>query len=260
MSVYPSKPPVEILKFGSAEALAERAASDLRDFLQRSAGGSQASLIALSGGRIARDFFRASAAWLGAEPRCLAGAHFFWADERCVPPQDAESNFRLAEESLFRPARVMPEQVHRIRGELPPSEAAALAAREFQDVCGREGHAPRFDLVLLGMGEDGHVASLFPGEPEAARENPALFRPVKAVKPPPHRVTVGYGVLREAGEVWVLASGAGKERALQNSLTSPDATPFGHVLHGRPATRIYTDVLLSPEAGAQPQMEADGRG
>jgi 6-phosphogluconolactonase len=238
------KPPADVRSFPSAEALTQAAASDFGNFLGRRSGGGEVTLVALSGGRIAKDFFRTVASMVGGSPVLLRHVHFFWADERCVPPGDRESNFRLADEWLFQPARVVPENIHRIRGELPPAAAASAAVREFREVCAHVQHAPRFDLVLLGMGEDGHVASLFPAESRAAQEDPALFRAVVAAKPPPHRVTVGYGVLRDANAVWVLASGAGKEPALQQSLKSPDATPLGRVFHHRPATRIYTEVLI----------------
>ena len=125
-------------------------------------------------------------------------------DERCVPPDDPESNYRMAREKLLD--HVSPASVHRIAGELGPDEAAAA----YGEIVG--GLAP-LDVVLLGLGEDGHTASLFPGHPEleaggwavAVRNSP---------KPPPDRVSLTLPALRGARLVIFLASGAGKADAV----------------------------------------------
>ncbi len=99
------------------------------------------------------------------------------------------------------------------------------------------------DLVFLGMGEDGHVASLFPSEPEVMMQDAAVYRAVfDSPKPPPQRLTLGYPVLAAAREVWVLASGAGKETALKASLGGNGKTPLGRVLSMREGTKLFTDI------------------
>jgi len=100
------------------------------------------------------------------------------------------------------------------------------------------------DLVLLGMGEDGHVASLFPGEAEDVMNSSAVYRAVTASKPPPRRISLGYGALVAAREVWMLASGSGKETALRESLSPTGATPLARLLRARGRTRIFTDIRL----------------
>jgi 6-phosphogluconolactonase len=97
-------------------------------------------------------------------------------------------------------------------------------------------------MIFLGMGEDGHVASLFPGETEDVINNGLVYRAVTAVKPPPRRITLGYAVLAAATEVWVVASGAGKEGALKESLSANGKTPLGRVLRSREDTKILTDI------------------
>src|SRR5437870_4416455 len=92
------------------------------------------------------------------------------------------------------------------------------------------------------MGEDGHVASLFPGEPRGALSEPSVYRAVTAVKPPPRRITLGYPAIFAAREVWVLASGAGKEAALRQSLSPTGTTPLAHVIQNRHFTTILTDI------------------
>jgi 6-phosphogluconolactonase len=224
--------------------LAQTAASDWqREIAGLRAAKAAAVSTALAGGRIAREFFTALASLIKAERVSLEGVHFFWGDERCVPPDDPESNFRLANEFLFRQVTVPSQQIHRLRGEIEPREAAVLGEtelRQFTDC--PVPKMPQLDLVLLGVGENGHVASLFPEESEEQMANPAVYRAVTAVKPPPQRITMGYGVLAAARQVWVLASGEGKHQALQESLAAGGRTPLARVLHSRHSTRIYSDI------------------
>ena len=99
---------------------------------------------------------------------------FFWGDERCVPPNHPDSNYRLADDALLRPLGIGPERLHRIYGELEPAVAARAAEAELR-AAGPvpPTEQPVLDLVLLGMGEDGHVASLFPDAP------PELIKPMR---------------------------------------------------------------------------------
>ena len=106
-----------------------------------------------------------------------------------------------------------------------------------------EAGQPMLDIVFLGMGEDGHVASLFPGEPEEANAAKSVYRAVTASKPPPRRITIGYGAIAVARQVWVLASGAGKEQALRESLAVVAQTPLAKVLKLRSHTKIFTDIF-----------------
>lgn len=202
--------------------------------------------VALSGGRIAQKLFAFSAEQARARTMSFKHVHFFWADERCVPPENAESNFRVARDLLFAPLGIPETQVHRILGETSPEIAAAKAEEEIRRIVPlNNAGQPVLDLVLLGMGEDGHVASLFPGEPEELRSSQAVYRVVKdSPKPPPNRVTLGYQAIAAAEEVWVLASGAGKEDALRNSLELSGRTPLAQVLKLRRQTIIFTDVAL----------------
>lgn len=201
-------------QFGGPELLAQTAASDwLREICGIKPKGARVST-ALSGGRIARDFFAALAQEVKARQVSLEGVHFFWSDERCVGPTDPESNFRLANDLLFMPLKLPALQIHRLKGELEPRQAAVAAEADLRQFTAcPPPRFPEIDLVLLGMGEDGHVASLFPGESEEAIASPAVFRHVTAAKPPPLRLTLGYSTLAAAREVWVLASGKGKKQA-----------------------------------------------
>jgi 6-phosphogluconolactonase len=230
-----------IEKFENAAALATTAA---RNWLQRlSDHPSRNYYAAFSGGRIAKSFFAAITQEAKERRSTLEPIHFFWADERCVPPDDAESNFRIAREDLFQPLDIQEDQIHRIKGELQPENAARMASEEIcRIVPARKNEYPVLDIIFLGMGEDGHVASLFPRGREMPRQ---IYLPVVASKPPPNRVTLSYEMIAHANEVWVLASGSGKENALRESLSDQGTTPLAKVIRMRSKTTILTDTALS---------------
>lgn len=179
--------------------------------------------------------------------------HFFWADERCVPPDDVESNFKLANELLFTPLRIAPAQIHRLRGELPPEEAVERANAELARVAPFENGERALDLIFLGMGEDGHVASLFQNamfdlEKNAKCNSAFIFVP-NSPKPPPRRISLNYKAIAAARQVWVLASGRGKEDALRRSVIaegrmSEGQTSLGKVIMSRAMTKIFMDIPL----------------
>lgn len=237
----------------SPEALARAVAAALTDHLQARLAARPVFTLALSGGRIAGPLFDALVAAERARPRPLLaapGVHFFFADERCVPPDHPESNYALARARLFVPLNIPPERVHRLRGEADPAQAAAEAERELRWLTTTPaGELPRLDLVWLGLGEDGHVASLFPGAPAPGTESRAVYLPVTGPKPPPRRLTLTYAALVAARAVWVLVSGPGKAAALAESLRPEGVTPLARVLREQPAARIFTDLPEPPAAG-----------
>ncbi len=224
----------------NAADLAEQCAAE---FLAWQDPASAPKSVAISGGRIAKDFFSSVARLSQERGQSLAHVHFFWADERCVPPENADSNYRSAAELLFTPLGLAPQNLHRIRGELESECAVREAEAELRRFApANAAGQPVLDLVLLGMGEDGHVASLFPGEAEDVMTSSAVYRAITASKPPPRRITLGYAVIEAARAVWVLASGTGKEDALRESLLPRGKTPLARVLRERTQTRIYTDL------------------
>ena len=264
-----------IISFPTDDALAMAAAAAWLDAIAAAQAAGRGFSVALSGGRVMRKFLTAAAALAAQRPMDFKAVHFFWADERCVPPDDPESNFRLANEALLQPAAVPNENVHRLRGELAPAIAAQVASAELRQVCAAaNAELPVLDLVLLGMGEDGHVASLFPGNVATEADVTSVFLPVfDAPKPPPNRISLGHGPLAAARTVWVLASGPGKQDALQRSLATagitraaslsstettgwkpvvhdrqdacpPATTPLARAIQRRAATTIFTDIAL----------------
>ena len=229
------------LHFDDSESLADAAAHRWHEALVQH-DRQNPFTVALSGGRTPKALYKAFA--IRAEGVQLDNVHFFWGDERVVPLTDDESNYKLAAEPLFQALKIPESQIHRIQTEQDETCAVQQAEREICRVAelGASGQ-PVLDLVFLGMGEDGHVASLFPGDQEAI-ESQAVYRAVTGPKPPPRRITLGYRTLAAAREVWVLASGEGKKEALKNSLADDGDTPLARVLQSRKNTEIFTDFIL----------------
>jgi 6-phosphogluconolactonase len=246
----------ELNTFATSDELTTAAATAWLRLVQ-AAAGSPAQCVALSGGRLTGKLFSAITEQSWRNGVALGSVHFFWADERCVPPDDSESNFRIAQELLFGPLRIDARHIHRIRGEARPELAAAEVEAELRQIAPPDPTGqPVLDLVFLGMGEDGHVASLFPGESESETRSPQVYRPVVALKPPPRRITLGYASLATARQVWVLVSGPGKEAALEQSLSPGDRTPLARVLRVRRHTKVFSDVRIQrAEAGGMPGRE-----
>ena len=235
----------ELIPFPDTETLVQQVAGRWLDAVDAAAASGKPFHVALSGGRVAGRFMAAAHGLGTARGTRWDNVHFHWGDERCVPPDHADSNYKLAQSALLDPAGIDAARRHRLRGELPPEEAAHLAEVELARVTGTvSGSVPVLDLVFLGMGEDGHVASLFPGAPEAVVNSNRWVIPVIGPKPPPQRLSLTFQVLAAAKEVWVLASGAGKEEALRESLRIGGSTPLAHLLSLRSRTRIMTDLPL----------------
>jgi len=208
-----------------AEAVAARAAAVVQRHLERARAERGSAHIALSGGTTPGRTYELLAAgeadWRGIE--------VWFADERCVGPEDPESNYRLASETLLARAAIPPSQVHRMEGELGPEEGARRYAGELAERVEREtagGGLPALDLVVLGIGPDGHIASLFPGAPALEADERAVCLGVTdSPKRPPQRITLSLGMLRAARACILLATGPGKADAVSAMLGEPS----GHV-------------------------------
>ncbi|MEO7298600.1 MAG: 6-phosphogluconolactonase [Verrucomicrobiota bacterium] len=234
--------PFELKTFADAAALADEVAALWLEQIKKR----PAQTVALSGGRISRLFFQKVSERALAEEIFLSEIDFFWADERCVPPSDPESNFALANETLFSLLNISPQKIHRLAGELEQAEAVQEANREISRVISPSTNGqPALDLIFLGLGPDGHVASLFPNAaPEVLHCDEPFLSIQNSPKPPAHRLSLSYAAIAAAKEVWVLISGEGKESALRESLSGYGTTPLANVLKSRFQTRIFTDLKL----------------
>jgi 6-phosphogluconolactonase len=189
---------VELVVRPDVEAAAQTAAERLAEAARAGAA------IALSGGSTPRLAFEIAARLEPSWGRASA----WWGDERCVPPHDARSNYRMAREALLdRLAR--PPEVYRIRCELPADEAAAAYEEELGDM--------RLDLALMGIGPDGHTASLFPGAPTVDEGERRVVPAEPGFEPFVERVTLTLPALRASREVLFLVTGAEKADAVRRA-------------------------------------------
>jgi 6-phosphogluconolactonase len=148
-------------------------------------------------------------------------------DERCVPPTDDQSNYKLANEFLLSRTKISPSNIHRIKGELEPSEGAREYGEEIRRFFGIKGNEiPAFDVIHRGIGPDAHTASLFPGEPLIGNEG-GLTAAVWVEKMKSHRVTLLPAVLRAGRHTVIQAAGADKAEPIYNVLFGPE-DPFAY--------------------------------
>jgi 6-phosphogluconolactonase len=222
-----------------ANALMEATASRFSELCGAAIAARGRFTCALSGGSTPRQLFT-----LLANPRLAARidwsrVDFFWGDERCVPPDHPDSNYRMARETLLDAIKPAAERVHRMAGELAPE----LAATQYEELLHRFFDIPRtgppacFDLVLLGMGDDGHTASLFPGTP-AVHEAKRWVVVNQLRADAPFRLTLTFPVLNAANNIVFLVSGAGK------------AARVKQVLQGSGADAPLPAQLIRPTHGA----------
>ena len=208
--------------FANLEELSRAAATRFAELCRERVEGGNLFTAALSGGSTPRRLYEILSGPELSEGIPWDRVHLFQVDERCVPPDHAESNYRMIREALLDRVRIPKANVHRIQAELSdPGNAAEFYVQEFSRVFRlATGEIPRLDLVFLGMGPDGHTASLFP-------DSPALTERAKWVcanfvdKLHANRVTLTYPVLNTAREVIFLVSGSEKAETLRRVLEGP---------------------------------------
>lgn len=163
----------------------------------------------------------------------------WWGDERCVPPDDERSNYRLAKESLLDRIASAPREVHRIRGELEPAAAAEELDRELRGV--------ELDLLLLGLGPDGHVASLFPGSPQLAVEDRRAVSGPAGLEPFVDRVTMTMPTLQSARRIVFIVAGEQKAEAVRRAFGGEvaDDVPAGLVRLAPVPVEVYLDAAAA---------------
>lgn len=176
----------------------------------------------------------------------------YWVDERCVPPGNSESNYRMTSEALLSKVPLAAEHVHRMEGELDPEVAAARYESTIRNTFKLEGaETPTFDLVLLGMGDDGHTASLFP-HTEALNDLTHIAIANHVPQKNTWRITLTWPVINQGREVAFLIEGAGKAQVLCDVFTGPyqpDTLPSQII---RPASGRLTLLLDAAAASKMP--------
>jgi 6-phosphogluconolactonase len=227
------KPSIRIFK--SLEELSVHAAEIFVEQAEKATQERGRFMVVLNGGGTPVRLFQ----FLAADSRekvDWSKIHFFWGDERCVPSSNPESSYGQALDLLLRHVPVVEANVHRIKGELSPAEAAEEYARTLSEFASSPLDWPRFDLVYLGMGEDGHTASLFPGLPVDVTE-PVVPVTAHYQDRPAERVTMTTPVFNSARTVVFMATGEKKARTL------------AEVLSGRYNPELYPAQRIDPRDG-----------
>lgn len=230
-----SSPEVHVA--GHHQAVAEVAGAEVLAVVRRAVAGHGRAGVALAGGTTPGPLYSylATAGTAGAP---WDRVDFFFGDERCVPPTSPESNYALARRELLEPLGIPAQSVHRIEAELrPPAAAAEQYERRLRTHFG--GHTPEFDLVLLGVGADGHTASLFPGDgalEEAQRWVVPVWAP--AGYEPAERITLTLPVLNRARAVFILAVDAAKHSLIAAVLSGDEQAQRLPIARVRPTGRL----------------------
>jgi 6-phosphogluconolactonase len=227
--------------FPNSHEAAEHCAAQILQYLK----DAPQSTLAISGGSSPKLMFEIFASTAFDWER----VHLFWVDERCVPPTDAQSNFKLANDTWLAPAKFPASNIHRVQAERDPEDAAEVYAEELQLVFG--AGIPKFDVIHRGMGPDAHTASLFPGEPLIDDRN-GLAAAVFVEKLKSHRVTLLPAVLLAAKHTVMLVTGGDKAEPLAEVLYGPhDPKKFPCQLTERDGGEVAW--FLDPAAAAKIQ-------
>jgi 6-phosphogluconolactonase len=236
----------EITIFSSATAMQAAAAEQFLESISATLQKQERCTVALTGGGTAHQYYQIIAQRLASDDewRRLAWerVEFFFGDERAVPPDSPQSNYRMAAESLLSNPALVRAYVHRMRGELPPPQAAGQYEEEVREVFG--AHLPGFDLLLLGMGEEGHTASLFPGS-KALEVSDRWVVENWVEKLSSWRITFTLPVLNHAKKVLFVVDSEQKREAVTKIFKEHVALPAALV---QPAGRLLW--YLGPAAGA----------
>jgi 6-phosphogluconolactonase len=203
-----------ILIFEGPPAAAEACGDRILEILDQARRDRGSATMAVSGGSTPRLMFQSMAK----RPFDWRDIQIFQVDERCVPPDNELSNFRMIRESLLNSVRIDDSQFHRMKGELPPEEAARLYVDDIRESFHlAPGELPVFDAIQRGMGPDAHTASRFPGEPLIG-DRTGIAAAVYVEKMMQHRITLLPGVLERARHTLCLATGEEKAEALRKVL------------------------------------------
>ena len=231
----PTVPDIRIHSDSQAEA--EAAAACVLEVGKEAVCANGRFLIALSGGTTPETLYRTLASPAFADRFDWSQAIFFFSDERCVSPNDPRSNYALADKTLFTPLNIRPSQIYRMAGEFSDPQTAASEYEQQLRLATKTLPLaqPSLDLILLGLGEDGHTASLFPGA-SILRDHQRAIAATRSPKDPPNRLTMTLAAINKASVILFLVTGAGKagvvraildpkteaERQLPASLVEPE--------------------------------------
>jgi 6-phosphogluconolactonase len=233
--------------FSTPYELAEKFAEEMVSMIAGTEKNNSLITIALSGGStpellysVIGDHFSKSVNW--------QNVHFFWGDERCVPPDNPESNFGMTERSLFRKINIPSDNIHRIRGESDPAEEVSRYSLEIEEYSRKRDGLPVFDLVILGLGEDGHTASIFPSD-IALMESESYCEVAYHPSGMQRRITLTGRIINNADRVTFLVTGRKKAEIVEKILNKRSS---GQNLPASLIVPVYGELtwLLDKEAAS----------
>lgn len=257
-----SKLRIEYIVEPDSAALAQRTAQHFVEVAEQAVSSRGRARIAISGGSTPKAAFRLLAdpgqPWLKRMP--WEKLDLYWVDERTVPPDHPESNYRMTREAMLDHVPLKPEQVHRMEGEMEPEVAAARYESLLRNTFRLEGaETPRFDLIGLGMGDDGHTASIFP-HTEAIHEMGRLVTANQVPQKDTWRITLTWPVINQGSSVFFLIGGKNKAELVKEVFTGPrdpERLPSQLIW---PASGILTLILDKDAAALLPATDGQGRG
>lgn len=219
-----------IQKFKDSDELSQAATKNFIELANQAIAERGRFLVSLSGGSTPMRLFER----LVNETLHWPRVHFFWGDERCVPVDDPGNTYGQTKKILFD--KIGTTNIHRVESELEPAQAAQAYALTLSGFADTPFNFPRFDLVLLGMGDDGHTASLFPGSP-VEMDTPTIAVTAHYQDRPANRVSLTPKVFNQAREIWFLVTGASKAETLRN------------IIHGERNLELYPAQRIQPVNG-----------
>jgi 6-phosphogluconolactonase len=231
----------EIKIFKTSVELADNLAAEILKMIDSAEASHKTLTIALSGGSTPKVLFSlladkssGSVAW--------ENVHIFWVDERCVPPEDPDSNFGMTKTVLLDRISIPSKNIHRIMGENDPASEAIRYSKEISDFTVKTGGLPAFDLIILGVGEDGHTASIFPGNKNLLFSDKiceVAVHPVNHMK----RVTLTGKVVGNGENTIFMVTGEKKSKVISDIINSVPETdyPVSHLLFRKSPVIWYLD-------------------
>jgi len=258
----PKRTEVEYRVYEDAAALSRAAAEHFLETAQASVAANGVARIAISGGSTPKRTFEllANPAEKFVKAMPWPQIELYWVDERTVPPDNRDSNYRMTREALLDKVPLKPENIFRIEGELDPEQAAARYESAIRNHLRLEGaQGPRFDVLALGMGDDGHTASLFP-HTQAIHEMIRIAVANQVPQKDTWRVTLTWPVINEARDVFFLIAGKDKAQPLHDVLLGkydPEALPSQLI---RPRNGRLLMLLDRDAAALLPPAGVDGTG
>lgn len=233
-----------ILIYSTPEELANEFAAQLMGWIGKNSGNT--FHLAISGGKTPNILFSVLAKKYAQSP-LWQKVHFWWVDERMVPPTDAESNFGVVQQLLFHAIPIPEENIHRIKGENAPETEALSYSAQIQQSLPQFKSWPVFDLILLGMGDDGHTASIFPNQMELLHSEEicnVATHPTSGQK----RVTLTGKAIQQARKICFLVTGSGKAIRLSEIVNNSEKANRLPASHMHPTNGILEWYIDEPAA------------